>query len=86
MTAADNIHKYFFIFFPEKIRLDISKNPLLEFTWKIKPYFLQKIKVKKLKCHLLQFLFGTLRVNLSLFTIFAPRALDGTLSGKNLFP
>ena len=39
-------------------------NPLLGrgFTWKIKPYFLQKIKVKKLKCRLLQFLFGALRV------------------------
>ena len=29
---------------------------------KIKPYFLRKIKVKKLKCRLLQFLFGTVRV------------------------
>ena len=40
-------------------------NPLLGrgFTWKIKPYFLRKIKVKKSKCRLLQFLFGTLRVN-----------------------
>ena len=30
---------------------------------KNKPYFLQKIKVKKLKCRLLQFLFGALRVS-----------------------
>ena len=29
---------------------------------KIKPYFLGKLK-KKLKCRLLQFLFGALRVN-----------------------
>ena len=34
------------------------------FILKIKPYFLRKIKVKKLKCLLLQFLFGALRVNL----------------------
>ena len=33
----------------------------------IKPYFLRKIKVKKLKCHLLQFLFGALRVNFMSF-------------------
>ena len=30
---------------------------------RIKPFFLQKIKVKKLKCRLLQFLYGTLNVN-----------------------
>ena len=30
---------------------------------KIKPYFLYKIKVKLLKCRLLQFLFDALRVN-----------------------
>ena len=29
---------------------------------KIKPYFLGKIKSKKLECRLLQFLFGALRV------------------------
>ena len=33
-------------------------NPLLG-TRKIKPYFLRKIKIKKLKCRLLQFLLGT---------------------------
>ena len=39
-------------------------NPLLgrRFTRKIKPYFFSKDKSKKLKCHLLQFLFGALRV------------------------
>ena len=31
---------------------------------KIKPYFLRKIKVKNLKCRLLQYLFGDLRVNI----------------------
>ena len=30
---------------------------------KTKPYFLRKIKVEKLKCRLLQFLYGALRVN-----------------------
>ena len=39
-------------------------NPLLGrgFTWNIKPSFLRKIKVKKLKCCLLQFLFSAFRV------------------------
>ena len=42
--------------------------PLLSrgFTSKIKPYFLRKIKIKKLKCRLLQFLFGALRVKLTI--------------------
>ena len=35
----------------------------------IKPFLLQKIKVKKLKCRL-QFLFGTLRVNLRVNLLF----------------
>ena len=39
-TAADNIHRYFFIDFQR--RLDVSRG----FTRKIKPYFLLKIKVK----------------------------------------
>ena len=40
-------------------------NPLLKqrIHMKNKPYFLQRIKVKKIKCRLLQFLFGALRVN-----------------------
>ena len=64
-TAADDIHKYFSYCFSEKIRLDVSsessarqrihmKNPAL---------FSSKDKSKKLKCCLLQFLFGTLKVN-----------------------
>ena len=53
MTAADDIHKYFFHCFSEKIRHE--KNQAL---------FSSKDKSKKLKCRLLQFLFGALRVNL----------------------
>ena len=47
-------------------------NPLLGrgFTLNIKPYFLTKIKVKKIKCCLLQFLFGTLRVKLYTTVLF----------------
>ena len=43
-------------------------NPLLGrgFTCKIKPYFPRKIKVKKLKCRLPQFLFDALRININL--------------------
>ena len=66
-TAAEDINKYFFIVFLEKKnRLVVQVNPLLSrgFTWKIKPYFFFKDKSKKLKCRLLQFLFGALRVNL----------------------
>ena len=37
--------------------------PSREFSWNIKPYFLWEKKVKKIKCRLLQFLFGALRVN-----------------------
>ena len=35
------------------------------FTRNIQPYFLRKIKVKKMKRPLLQFLFGALRVKIS---------------------
>ena len=54
-------------------------NPLLgrEFTRNIKPYFLQKIKVKKLKCRLLQFLFGSLRVKR--YPLFSRRWLEDSL-------
>ena len=55
-TAADDIHKFF------------RENKTWFFMWgrgftrNIKPYFLQKRTVKrKLKCRLLQFLFGTFR-------------------------
>ena len=49
-TAADDIHKYFFHCFSEKIRLDVSSESS------------SKDKNKKIKCRLLQFLFGALRV------------------------
>ena len=70
-TAADDIHKYFFIFYQRKQDLIFHVNPLLGrgFTCNFKPYFLWKIKVNKLKCHLLQFLFGFLRVNMFKFTV-----------------
>ena len=42
-------------------------NPLLGrgFTLNIEPYFLQKLKVKKIKCRLLHFFFGTLGIKVS---------------------
>ena len=59
-TAADDIHKYFFIvffhrnffivFFSQKIRLDVSSESSAGqriHMKKIKPYFLWKIKVNK---------------------------------------
>ena len=52
-TAADDIHKYFFIVFLG-VSSDSSENQAL---------FSSKDKIKKLKCRLLQFLFGVLRVN-----------------------
>ena len=56
-TAADGIHEHFFIvFFFKKIRLDVS-------TESSQAVFSSKDKIKKLKCRLLQFLFGALRVN-----------------------
>ena len=54
-TAADDIHKYFFIVFQRKIRLDVSSESS-------QALFFSKDKNKNLKCHLLQFLFGALRV------------------------
>ena len=64
-TAADDIHKYFFVGFSEKIRLDVSSesSARLRIHMKDQALFSSKDKSKKLKCHPLQFLFGTLRVN-----------------------
>ena len=63
-TAADGIHKYFFDCFSEKIRLDVSSEaPARQrIHMKNQALFFLKVKVKKLKCRLLQFTFGTLRV------------------------
>ena len=63
-SAADDIHKYFHGF-SEKIRLDVSSESSARqrIHMKNQALFSWKDKSKKLKCHLLQFLFGTLRVN-----------------------
>ena len=66
-TAADAIHKYFFIFFSysEKIRLDVSSESSARqrIHMKNQALFSWKDIIKKLKCLLLQFLLGTLRIN-----------------------
>ena len=64
-TAADDIHKYFFILFSEKIRLDVSSESSAgqRIHMKNQALFSWKDKIKKLKCRLLQFWFGALRVN-----------------------
>ena len=64
-TAADDIHKYFFIVFQKKIRLDVSSasSARQRIHMKNQALFSSKDKSKKLKCRLLQFLFGALRVN-----------------------
>ena len=63
-TAADDIHKYFFIVFQRILDLMFQVNPLLGrgFTWKIKPYFLRKIKVKKIKMSSAAIFFCALKV------------------------
>ena len=63
-TAADDIHKYFFVCFSEKIRLGVSSESSARqrIHMKNQALFSLKDKSRKLKCHLLQFLFGTLRV------------------------
>ena len=64
-TAADDILKYFFIvIFSEKIRLTVSRESSARqrIHMKNQALFSLKDKSKKLKCRLLQFLFGALRV------------------------
>ena len=63
-TAADDIHKYFFFVFSEKIRLGVSNESSARqrIHMKNQALFPSKDKSKKLKCLLLQFLFGALRV------------------------
>ena len=67
-TAADHIQKYFslfffffFFFFSEKIRRDISSESSA-IHMKNQALFSSKDKCKKVKCRLLQFLFGAFRV------------------------
>ena len=61
-TAADDSHKHFF--FSEKIRLDVSSESSARqrIHMKYQALFSSNDKSKKLKCCLLQFLFGALRV------------------------
>ena len=63
-TAAEDIHKYCF---SEKIRLDVSSESSARqrIHMKNQALFWLKDKSKKLKCRLLQFLFGALRVNIN---------------------
>ena len=58
-TAADDIHTYFFIVFQ---RIIFSANQRIHM--KNQDLFSSKDKSKKLKCRLLQFLFGALRIKL----------------------
>ena len=63
-TAAEDILIFFYCF-SEKIRLESSRESSAR-QWmhmKIQALFSSKDKSKKLKCCLLQFLFGALRVN-----------------------
>ena len=63
-NAADNIDKYFFIVCQKKIRLDVlsESSARQRIHMKNQALFSLKDKSKKLKCRLLQFLFGALRV------------------------
>ena len=62
-TAADDIHIYLLLF-SEKIILDVSSESSARqrIHMKNQALFSLKDKSKKLKCRLLQFLFGVLRV------------------------
>ena len=53
------------VLFSEKIRLDVlsESSAKQRINMKNQALFSSKDKSKKLKCHLLQFLFGALRVN-----------------------
>ena len=68
-TAADDIYKYFFRCFSEKIRLDVSSESSARqrIHMKNQALFSSKDKSKKIKRRLLQFLFGALRVNIKIF-------------------
>ena len=63
-TAAEDILKYFFHYFSEKIRLDVSSESSARqrIHKKNQALFSSNDKRKKLKCRLLQFLFGALVV------------------------
>ena len=65
VTASDDIHKYFHCI-SEKIRLDVSgeSSARQRSHMKNQALFSSKDKSKILKCRLLQFLFGALRVKM----------------------
>ena len=64
-NAVDGIHKYFFLCFSEKIKLDVSSkySARQRIHMKNQALFSSKDKSKKLKFRLQQFLYGALRVN-----------------------
>ena len=82
-TAADDIHKYFFHCFSEKIRLDVSSESSARqrIHRKNQVLFSLKVKSKKLKCRLLQFLFSALRVK-AVFQSISSHLPEGGRKGK----
>ena len=83
MMAADDIHEHFYCF-SKKIRLDVSSESSARqrIHVKNKALFYSKDKSKKLKCRLLQILFGAFRVN-SACTSFINQIKCSTLSISN---
>ena len=71
-TEADDIHRLFFHYFSEKMRLDVSSESSARqrIHMKNQALFSLKDKSKKLKCRLLQFLFGALRVKMLMTGLF----------------
>ena len=66
ITTAADIHNYFFTVFQRKKNLDVSSESSARQRIHIKnqALFSSEDKSKKLKCCLLQFLFGALRVKI----------------------
>ena len=62
-TAADDIHKYFLLVLLRKLDLIFSSESSARqrIHMKNQALFSSKVKSKKIKCRLLQFLFGALR-------------------------
>ena len=62
-TTADDIHKYFFHCYSEKLRLDVSSESSAgqRIHLKNQALFSSKDKSEKIKCRLLQFLFGAFK-------------------------
>ena len=64
-TAADDIHKYFFsLFFRENNNVSSEASARQRIHMKNQALFSSKDKSKKIKCHLLQFLFGAFMIKL----------------------